>query len=71
LTDPATFNAQVPFVYIAVGERDVVSPPANIRRLKDSLDRLGIRNTFRLTTDEHSWFNWRRYLAEFVRGLRR
>jgi hypothetical protein len=31
--------------------------------------RLGIRNTFRLTTDEHSWFNWQRYLVEFLKGL--
>lgn len=71
LSDATSFNAMVPLIYIAVGERDrsAANIVGNVARLRDSLDRLGIRNTFRLTTDEHSWFNWRRYLAEFVRAL--
>ncbi|MBI4902839.1 MAG: hypothetical protein HY820_04340 [Acidobacteria bacterium] len=71
LTGAAAFNEQVPFIFIAVGERDLSAANivANVQRLKDSLDRLGIRNTFWLTTDQHSWFNWRRYLTEFLKGL--
>ncbi|MGH9719063.1 MAG: hypothetical protein ACRD8O_02540 [Bryobacteraceae bacterium] len=73
LSDSAAFNTQVPCIYIAIGERDVSAPNivANVQRLKESLDRLGIRSTFSLTLDEHGWFNWRRYLAEFVKGCGR
>ena len=69
LTNAAKFNEQIRLLYIAFGERDRTSPAANGQRLKDSLDQLGIRNDFRITTDGHSWFNWRRYLAEFLTGL--
>jgi enterochelin esterase-like enzyme len=71
LGDATAFNQQVKLVYIALGERDLSNANivANVRRLKESLDRLGIRNTFNLSTGGHDWFNWRRYLAEFVKGL--
>jgi enterochelin esterase-like enzyme len=69
LTDASAFNAQVRFIYIAVGERDRVAIPANVQKLKDSLDRLGIPSTFKITTDEHSWFNWRRYFTDFIKRL--
>jgi enterochelin esterase-like enzyme len=71
LADSAAFNAQVRFIYIALGDHDDSNPNilANVQRMKQSLDRLGIQNTFNLTTGGHHWFNWRRYLADFVKGL--
>ena len=54
-------------VSIAVGLDD--SALANVRRLSESLDRLGIRNQLSVTTGGHTWFNWRRYLAEFLKGI--
>ena len=54
-------------VSIAVGMDD--SALANVRRLSESLDRLGIRNQLSVTTGGHTWFNWRRYLAEFLKGI--
>jgi enterochelin esterase family protein len=71
LAGASDFNAQVRFIYIALGDHDDSNPAivANVQRLKDSLDRLGIHSTFTLTTGRHDWFSWRRYLAEFVKGL--
>lgn len=71
LADAAAFNAQVRSIYIALGDHDDSNPNimANVQRLKDSLDRLGIASTFQVTTGRHNWFNWRRYLAEFAKGL--
>ena len=54
-------------VSIAVGMDD--SALANVRRLSESLDRFGIRNQLSVTTGGHTWFNWRRYLAEFLKGI--
>jgi enterochelin esterase-like enzyme len=61
----------VRYLFIALGERDESNPNilANVRRLKDSLDRLGVSSTFALTSGGHSWFNWRRYLARMVNPL--
>ena len=42
---------------------------ANVQRLKNSLDQLGIPSTLSVTTGGYAWFNFRRFLAEFVKGL--
>jgi len=54
-------------VSIAVGADDAALP--NLRRLSESLDRLKIPNHLSVTTGGHTWFNWRRYLAEFLKGI--
>jgi enterochelin esterase-like enzyme len=54
-------------VVIRVGADD--SALANVRRMSESLDRLGILNQFSITTGGHTWFNWRRYLTEFLNGI--
>jgi enterochelin esterase-like enzyme len=71
LTDAAAFNAQIKFVYIAIGREDASSVNAltNVQRLKDSLDRLGIPSTYNISSGGHELFNWRRYLLEFLQGL--
>jgi enterochelin esterase family protein len=52
---------------IVVGADDAALP--NIQRLSESLDRLGIPNRLTVTSGGHTWFNWRRYLAEFLKGI--
>jgi len=52
---------------IRVGTDDVAL--ANVQRLSESLDRLGIPNQLSVTTGGHTWFNWCRYLAEFLKGI--
>ena len=71
LMDAAAFNAQVTRIQISLGDHDDSNPNimANVQRLKDSLDQLGITSTLNVTTGRHNWFNWRRYLAEFLKGL--
>jgi enterochelin esterase family protein len=54
-------------IYVAVGDEDTAAP--NVRRLSESLDRLGIANRLSVTSGDHTWFNWRRYLAEFLKGI--
>jgi enterochelin esterase-like enzyme len=54
-------------IYVAVGNEDTAAP--NVRRLSESLDRLGIANRLSVTSGDHTWFNWRRYLAEFLKGI--
>jgi enterochelin esterase-like enzyme len=66
LLQPELYSNMKP-VAIAVGVDD--SALANVRRMSESLDRLGIPNHLSITTGGHTWFNWRRYLAEFLKGL--
>jgi enterochelin esterase family protein len=71
LKDAAAFNSLVRFIYLALGEEDnhTAGVKNNLQRLKDSLDKLAIPSTFYLATGGHTWFNFRRFLAEFVKGL--
>src|SRR5262249_15499362 len=42
---------------------------ANVQRMSESLDRLGIPNQLQVTTGGHTWFNWRRYMADFLKRI--
>ena len=68
---PSLLNSDIDWqrkpVSIAVGADDAALP--NLRRLSESLDRLKIPNHLSVTTGGHTWFNWRRYLAEFLKGI--
>jgi hypothetical protein len=52
INDAPTFNTLVTRIFIAVGEQDnhTAGLQNNAKRLKDSLDKLGIASTFELTT---------------------
>ena len=54
-------------IYFAVGNEDTAL--ANVRRMSQALEQLGINNHLNITSGGHNWFNWRRYLAEFLKGL--
>jgi enterochelin esterase family protein len=71
MKNAAAFNALVSRIFIAVGEQDnhTAGVQANSKKLKDSLDGLGIRNTYESTSGGYTWFSFRRFLADFVRGL--
>ena len=58
-------------IYIALGKQDnhTAGVQVNVTKLKDSLDRLAVASTLSLTTGGYTWFNFRRFLAEFVKGL--
>ena len=66
LLQPELYNRMKP-VAIAVGADD--SALANVRRMSEALEQLGIANYLSVTTGGHTWFNWRRYLVEFLKGL--
>jgi enterochelin esterase family protein len=57
----------IKLIYFAVGNEDTAL--ANVRRMSQSLEQLGINNHLNITSGGHNWFNWRRYLAEFLKGL--
>jgi enterochelin esterase family protein len=42
---------------------------ANVHPMSESLERLGIRNQLQITTGGHTWFNWRQYLADFLKAI--
>ena len=71
LADPSAFKERVRLIYLSIGKDDASSATAviNMRILKDSLDRLGIPNVYNLSDGGHYFFNWRRYLAEFLTAL--
>src|SRR3954454_22564595 len=71
LKEAAGFKALVNNIYIGIGREDThtAGVQANVQRLKTSLDQLGIPSTLSLTTGGYAWFNFRRFLAEFVKGL--
>jgi enterochelin esterase family protein len=66
LLQPELYRQMKP-VFIAVGADD--SALGNVRRISESLDRLGIPNRLSVTSGGHVWFNWRRYFAEFLKGI--
>jgi enterochelin esterase-like enzyme len=41
----------------------------NVSRMSQSLRQLGIRHHLNISGSGHTFFNWRRYLAEFLKGL--
>jgi enterochelin esterase-like enzyme len=71
ISDAATFNALVSRIFIAIGAQDdhTAGLQNNAKRLKDSLDKLGIVSTLEVTSGGYTWFNFRRFFAEFVKGL--
>ena len=66
LRQPELYRHMTP-IYFAVGNEDTAAP--NIQRLVESLNRLAIPNSLTITSGGHTWFNWRRYLAEFLKGI--
>lgn len=64
LADPATDNAKLKLLWIAVGKDDFLRPrnEAFIAQLKDK----GIHHEWQLSEGAHAWPVWRNYLAEFV-----
>jgi enterochelin esterase family protein len=64
LAAPATANAQLRLLWIAVGKDDFLRLRNEefIAQLKEK----GIRHEWQLTDGDHSWPVWRRYLAEFT-----
>jgi enterochelin esterase-like enzyme len=54
-------------IYFAVGNQD----PAlvNVRRISAALGQTGIANHLNVSSGGHDWFNFRRYLAEFLKAM--
>ena len=71
IKDAATFNALLSRIFIALGAQDnhTAGLQANATKLKDSLDQFGIASILHVTTGGYTWFNFRRFFAEFVKGL--
>jgi enterochelin esterase family protein len=54
-------------LYFAIGNEDPAL--ANVRRMSEALTAYSIANHLNLSSSGHTWFNWRRYLAEFLKGI--
>jgi enterochelin esterase family protein len=67
LADAAKFNASMRLFYFACGEGD-----HNWEGFKTShagLQKLGIKHEWVATPGAHTWYNWRRYLADLLPRL--
>jgi len=67
VTRPELFR-HVKVIYFAVGRQDPAL--ANIQRMSDQLQQLSIANELHVSSGGHTWFNWRRYLGDFLRRIR-
>jgi len=67
LADPAAANAKLKLLWIACGQDD--SLHSRNEEFVAALKENGIRHEWQLTTGDHSWPVWRRYLAEFAPKL--
>ena len=54
-------------IYFAIGLQDPAL--ANVLRMSQQLRQLGIDHEMNVSTGRHNWFNWRRYLAEFLKRI--
>ena len=64
LAKPEDTNKKLRLFWIACGKNDFLLP--SVDALLASLNRHGIRHTWRPTEGGHTWTNWRFYLAEFL-----
>ena len=64
LKNPAASNARLKLFWIACGKDDFVWESAV--RLHETLEKAGIRHTWRPTEGAHTWPVWRRYLNEML-----
>ena len=55
-------------IYFAIGQQDPAL--ANVQRMSQQLQQLRLTNELNVSSGGHTWFNWRRYLAEFVGKIR-
>jgi len=67
LADPAASNAKLKLLWIGCGEDD--SLKSRNEEFVAALNDKTIRHEWHLTTGDHSWPVWRRYLAEFAPKL--
>ena len=54
-------------INFAIGNQD--SRLANVQRMSEQLQQLGIPNELYISSGGHTWFNWRRYLSEFLKRM--
>jgi enterochelin esterase family protein len=66
LRDAANFG-HMHLIYFAIGNEDTAL--GNVSRMSQSLRQIGIRHHLNISSSGHTFFNWRRYLAEFLKGL--
>lgn len=60
-------NSGYKLYWIACGKDDFVYP--GVVTLRNTLDKIGFKYTYRESTGGHTWANWRIYLSEFVPKL--
>jgi enterochelin esterase family protein len=60
-------NSGYKLYWVGVGKDDFLYKSVQI--LRSSLDKHGLKYTYRESTGGHSWANWRIYLSEFAPQL--
>jgi enterochelin esterase-like enzyme len=66
LLDDAETKERLKLLWIGVGTGDLSAAYPNTPYLLQMLQRHGIKYMYRETDGDHTWLNWRRYLAEFA-----
>jgi enterochelin esterase-like enzyme len=61
--DPAAINKKLKLLWVGVGKDDALVMKGT-EALKASLEKAGIKHTFRLTEGRHEWVVWRHHLRE-------
>lgn len=64
--DPATLHPKIPLVWVACGDVDTTVQYARVKTWAETLDKAGVRNSFRTYSGAHTWPVWRNSLADFV-----
>jgi enterochelin esterase family protein len=60
-------NSDYKLLWVGVGKDDFLFK--SVQSLRSSLDKHGLKYTYRESTGGHSWSNWRIYLSEFAPQL--
>jgi enterochelin esterase-like enzyme len=66
LRDARMLNSQIR-LHLAVGQQDTIAPFAAAQNIHETLERLDVRHIYVPSEGEHSFQNWRLYLADFLK----
>ncbi len=64
--NPKAFNAKVPTIWISCGDNDSTVQYPRIRTWAESLDKAGLKETFKTYSGAHTWPVWRNSLSDFA-----
>jgi enterochelin esterase family protein len=64
--DVAALHPKIPLVWVACGDIDTTVQYARVKTWAETLDKAGVKNTFKTYSGAHTWPVWRNSLADFA-----